>query len=67
MPEASQQQIDDIKRQAASLQGEERRRYLRGVRDGLDLAKLICDEKKQFDLAADPGLRVFLNLLDKAT
>ena len=67
MPEASQQQIDDIKRQAASLQGQERRKYLSGVRDGLDLAKLICDEKKQFNLAADPVFRVFLRDLDKAT
>ncbi len=67
MPEASQQQIDDIKRQAASLEGEARRRYLRGVRDGLHLAKIICDEKKQFDLAADPVFRTFLHLLDKAT
>ena len=64
MAYTSQTQIAEIKKAVAALSGEEKTKYLRGLRDGVDLSQIICDEKKTFDLAADAEFRAFLDYLD---
>ena len=58
------QQIEFIKSNAAKMSEENKVKYLRGVRDGLDLAVLIAKENR-FLLAENATLLGFLDYLDQ--
>jgi len=56
--------MEEIKKVVANLAGEEKVRYLRGLRDGADLCQIICDDRK-FGLASNKEFQAFLNYLDE--
>ena len=60
----TKQQIEGIKTNANQLSGESKVKYLRGVRDGLDLASLIAEDNK-FPLAGISEFQEFLDYLDE--
>ena len=60
----TEKQILDMKEVAAHLSAEERKTYLRGVRDGMDLSQLIADDNK-WPLAGNKTFQDFLDYLDE--
>lgn len=64
MTTTSKTQLEQIKQIGAVLSGDQKKKYLSGLRDSADFAQVLCDENKKFDLAADPTFRALLDYLD---
>jgi hypothetical protein len=59
----AKKQIKSIKENARSFEPEQKRKYLSGVRDGMDLSALIAEDN-EWPLASNKMFRAFLDWLD---